>query len=250
MADPAVELSGDVSWIAEAFPLPDGRFEHVSVYLVEAPAGSILIDSGSFYHRERLRRRITQATAGRGIGAMILSHSDYPHSGNVPDFRRLWGDFEIVASCADAAAQGLPYARRSRIGGSLDVLGRTFRFLDPPLADRSHTSWIYDEASRVMFAADGFGIYHAEGETGFTSRDYAAGISEEAIHDFHKDTIVWLRYVDPALLMDALRAMFDAHPVSWVAPIHGAPIAAEDLDDYLEKLERSVVAVSEGYTVH
>ncbi len=249
-AGPMVRLTDDVWWIAEAFPLPDGRLEHVSVYLIETGDGFILIDSGSFYHRARLRDRITAATAGRGIGAMILSHSDYPHSGNVPDFRSLWGDFEIVASCADPAVQGLPYARRSRIGGSLEVLGRTFRFLDPPLADRSHTSWIHDEGSGVTFAADGFGTYHAEGETPFTSRDYPEGVPEEGIHDFHRDTIVWLRYVDPPVLMGAIRRMLDRHPVSWVAPIHGAPIAAEDLDDYLAKLERSVVALSEGYTVH
>ena len=34
--------------------------------------------------------------------------------------------------------------------------------------------------------------------------------------------------------------MFEAREVSWVAPIHGNPIAAEHLDDYLERLEEGV----------
>lgn len=249
MTDPAVQLTSGVSWIAEAFPLPDGRFEHVSVYLVKTDNGFIVIDSGSFYHRDSIRDRITRATAGQGIRALILSHSDYPHSGNVGDFRELWGDFEIIASCGDAAIQGLPYATPSTMGGSMDVLGRTFRFIDPPLSDRSHTSWIYDESSRVMFAADGFGIYHGEGETEWTSREYPEGIPEEAIHAFHRDTIVWLRYVDPPVMFETFDRMFEANPVSWVAPIHGAPIAAADLDDYMGKLRRSVTAISEGYQV-
>ena len=249
MPDPSIALTDDVFWIAEAFPLPDGRYEHVSVYLVRTDDGFIVIDSGSFHHRDSIRDRITRATEGEGIRAMILSHSDYPHSGNIEDFRQLWGDFEIIASCGDAAIQGLPYATPSTMGGSLDVLGRTFRFIDPPLADRSHTSWIYDTESRVMFAADGFGIYHGAGQTEWTSRDYEDGIPEDAIHDFHRDTIVWLRYVDPPVLSETLERMLEEHPTSWIAPIHGAPIAAEHQADYMDKLERSVTAISEGYQV-
>ena len=249
--DPVVSipLTNDVSWIAEAFPLPDGRLEHVSVYLIRTDEGFIIVDSGSFHDRESIRDRITRTTEGEGIRAMILSHSDYPHSGNIPDFREIWGDFEIVASCGDPGIQGLPYATRSRIGGSTDVLGRTFRFIDPPLADRSHTSWIYDTVSRVMFAADGFGCYHAAGETDQTSRDYGNGIPKASILDFHRDTLVWLRYVDPPVLFETLDRMFDEHPVSWVAPIHGAPIAAADLPDYMAKLRAAVETISSSYQV-
>ena len=111
-----IDLGGGVSWVHESFPETHGHI-HVSVYLVDAPEGAILMDSGSFHHRQRLADRISDATAGRGVGAIILSHSDYPHSGNIPAFRRDWGDFEIVASCGDPELQGLPYARRTRIGG-------------------------------------------------------------------------------------------------------------------------------------
>ncbi|MDX1396601.1 MAG: MBL fold metallo-hydrolase, partial [Gemmatimonadota bacterium] len=183
-----------VEWIHECFAEPDGRHVHVSVYLVRAPGGDILIDSGSFYHRESLSRRIGEATGGGGPGALVLSHSDYPHSGNIPSFRRDWGDFEIVASVANADIQGLPYARQAEIGGSLDVLGRRLTFLDPPLADRSHTSWIYDEEARTLFVADGFGTLHRPGECDRLWGDLPAGNRAAGIHEFHAQTLRWLIY--------------------------------------------------------
>ena len=241
-AHPEVPLTRDVSWIAENYALGAGRNVHVSVFLIRAGDRNILIDSGSFYHRAEPGAAGSRESPPEDVGihSLVLSHSDYPHSGNIPAFRRRWGDFEIVASSGEPEIQGLPYARRSRIGGSLEVAGREIDFLDPPLADRSHTSWIYDRASRVLFVADGFGYHHADDETGLTSRQLPDGFRSEEIYTFHRDTLIWLRYADPAVLMGVLGEMFAERDVSWVAPIHGNPIAAEHLDDYLERLEEGV----------
>ncbi len=244
-----VRLTDDVRWIHECYDLGDGRHEHVSVYLIDAPGGTVVVDSGSFYHRESIFRRITEATEGRGIQALILSHSDYPHSANIGRFRDAWGDFEIVASCGDPGIQGLPYARPSHMGETLDVLGRSFTFLDPPLADRSHTTWIYDRVSRVMFVADGFGNYHAPTACDLLSPDLPEEGRERDIHDFHEDTLVWLRYVDPDLMVRVLDRLFEEQPVSWVAPIHGNPIAHDDLESYLDMLRRTVRSIAAGYEV-
>ena len=94
---PSVSLTADVEWIHECYDL-GGRHEHVSVYLIRTDLGNIVVDSGSFYHRDSIRERISEATGGEGIRALILSHSDFPHSANIGAFRRQWGDFEIVAS--------------------------------------------------------------------------------------------------------------------------------------------------------
>lgn len=240
-----VPLGGGVEWLHECYVEPGGHL-HVSVYLVRAPGGDILVDSGSFYHRETLSRRIAAATGGRGPGALILSHSDYPHSGNIPSFRREWGDFEIVASCASPEIQGLPYARRARIGETLEVLGRRFTFLDPPLADRSHTTWVFDEESRILFVADGFGTLHPAGSCDTWWGALPAEGRGEGVREFHAQTLRWLEYVDPDRLMSALRAIFARHPAVAVAPIHGPPIAGEDLDAYLGELDRGVRAIASG----
>jgi len=240
---PAVPLTDDVMWLSESFALPDhhpGRAVHVSVYLVRSKEGWILIDSGSFYHRDRIVGRVATAIGDQPVRALILSHSDYPHSANISTFRRRWGDFEIIASCGNAEIQGLPYATRVPIGGSLEVAGRVLRFLDPPLADRSHTSWIYDESDRVMFVADGFGSYHTAADADLTSRELPQGISADAIHEFHKDTVVWLKYADPARMAQTFQTLFHGNPVQWVAPIHGHPIHETDLERYLGLLNESI----------
>lgn len=210
------------------------------MYLVETEAGHLLVDSGSFYHREGLADRIRDATGGDGIRSLILSHSDYPHSGNIPSLRAEWGDFEIVASCADPGIQGLPYARRSRIGETLRVLGRPFTFLDPPLADRSHTTWVFDEEAGVLFVADGFGTLHPPGACALAWGELPAQGRERGVVEFHAQTLRWLKYADPDRLMDALRDIFRRHPARWIAPIHGPPIAEGDIDAYLDALESAV----------
>lgn len=239
-AAPTRAVTRDVEWIHECFPLSNGIHEHVSVYLVKGPDGNLVIDSGSFLHRTAIRGRLERALGPDPLASVILSHTDYPHSGNVPDFLARWGEVEIVASCSDAEIQGLPYARRSRIGGFLDVCGRTFQFLDPPLADRSHTTWIYDVEASVVFAADGFGNYHLPGECDLTSREIEGGIRGDDVHRFHEESLVWLRYVDPPALRRAIERLVNDRPLEWICPIHGNPIHVSDLPRYLEMLGAAV----------
>lgn len=238
----ADDLTDDIRWLSESFSLPatPGLAVHVSVYLIRTEEGWIVIDSGSFHHRDRLLARIAGIVGSTPIRALILSHSDYPHSANISPLRRRWGDFEIVASCGNAQIQGLPYATQVSIGGSLTLAGRTFRFLDPPLADRSHTSWIYDETDRVMFVADGFGSTHTEDHGGWTSLDFETGISPDAILDFHRATLPWLRYADPERMSTAFDTLLADNPVQWIAPIHGHPIHHNNLEGYLGHLNDAI----------
>ncbi|MCG8467582.1 MAG: MBL fold metallo-hydrolase [Gemmatimonadetes bacterium] len=240
----AIELATGVSWIHECYAEPRAHV-HVSVFLVTTPSARILMDSGSFYHRDSLASKVSEATDGLGIDALILSHSDYPHSGNIPTFREEWGDFEIVASCADPEIQGLPYARRVRMGETVDVGGRGFTILDPPLADRSHTTWVFEEESRVLFVADGFGTLHPPDSCTATWGEIDSEDRAEGVEDFHAQTLPWLRYADPDRLMGALREIFDHHEPSWVAPIHGPPIEAADLDAYLVDLDAAVRRIAD-----
>jgi flavorubredoxin len=235
-----------VRWLEECYDLGN-RHEHVSVYLL-SNGSRVLIDSGSFYHREAITAQVEAATGGAGVDALVLSHSDYPHSANVREFAAEGSGVELVASSGAPRAQGLPPdARTVEIGGSTEVAGRRLSFIDPPLADRSHTTWIYDHDTRGLFTADGFGSYHRSGECDRLSPEYEGGIPEEAIYDYHADTLVWLRYVDPGKLADALESIFEEYPPDYVAPIHGPPILAADLDRYLERLMESVTRFADGY---
>lgn len=248
MSSDETHLTGDVSWIGECFPL-DGRHRHVSVYLTRHDGRYVVVDSGSFYHREAILDALERATDGEGIDALILSHSDYPHSANVSAFREAWGDFELVASSGSPEIQGLPEATRCEIGGSLSVRGRRYDFIDPPLADRSHTTWIYDRADGVLYTADGFGAHHRPGECAWVSSAFDDGISEERIRAYHETALAWLRYVDPEKVRGAIESIFAEYDVRYVAPIHGNPIAGADVDRYLDRLYRSIERISDAYDV-
>lgn len=221
----------------------------MSVYLVRSDGHNIVIDSGSFHHRKSIETRLREATEGEGIHTLILSHTDYPHSGNVSSFRREWGDIQIVASSGAPEIQGLPYADKASIGGSMEIGGRTFSFIDPPLADRSHTSWVHDDESGILYTADGFGSHHDPGQCSFTSADFPDGIPAEIIYEYHREALPWLRYVDPDKLERKLDGIFAHHEVSWVAPIHGHPIAAADIDRYRERLVEAAARISREYRV-
>lgn len=244
-----IDITETVSWLNECYEQSTDRHEHVSVYLLEEDGKYILVDSGSFYHRDAIVTQIEEATGGSGIDTLILSHSDYPHSANISTFREEWGDIDLIASCGSPEGQGLSNATRCTIGGSMEVLGRQFSFIDPPLADRSHTTWIFDHRDGVLFTADGFGNIHHPGECELRSEDMEGMIEYEDIYQFHKETLVWLQYVDPMKLRTTLEEILFEYDIQYIAPIHGNPIVADDLDLYLDLLTKAAEQISNEYTV-
>jgi flavorubredoxin len=242
------DVTDDVTWVSVCYPHEDAH-EHVSVYLVETAAGNVLVDSGSFHHEDEIMAGIEEATAGEGVDAIVLSHSDYPHSANIDEVRDTYDDVELVASSGAPELQGLSDARRCVIGENLDVLGRTFEFIDPPLADRSHTTWILDTESGVLFTADGFGNYHEPGECEYFSEDFEDSTPFEKVYEFHRDNLGWLRYVDAEKLRLAIDDIFESFEIRAVAPIHGNPVVEADVPAYLDRLERAAARIADEYEV-
>ena len=243
-----VPVTPTVEWINQCYD-HEGRHEHVSLYLLRAPEGTVLVDSGSFYHREEITAAVDDATDGDGPDAIVLSHSDYPHAANVSPLGGDTADVELVASSASPAQQGLPDARKCDIGGSLTIRGRTFSFIDPPLADRSHTTWIYDHGDGVLFTADGFGNYHDPGQCDRLSGDFPDATPAQDVYEYHRDNLVWLRYVAAAKVERALADIFAEFDVNAVAPIHGNPIEAADLDVYRDRLGDAMRRIATEYAV-
>lgn len=247
-----VELPNGTRWLSECYEHgTDDEIvhEHVGAYVVGPPDEAVLVDTGSVVHRESIVEQVDAATAGHGPAAIILSHSDYPHSGNVSGVLNHWEDVTVVASSSVPAAQGLPPETRTvSIGETEPVAGRRFRFVDPPLADRSHTTWIYDVDSGTLVTADGFGHYHRPGDCRATTGtlDIAADLDVER---FHREALVWLRYVDPPKLEARLADIFESISPSVVAPIHGNPILAANLDEYLDLLNASATQIADDYQV-
>lgn len=243
-----VPVTQTVEWISQCYS-HESQHEHVSLYLLREGKNTILIDSGSFYHRNEIMSSVDTATGGDGPDAIVLSHSDYPHAANVSPLGGENDTVELVASSGAPSQQGLPDARKCTIGGQLEVRGRTLSFIDPPLADRSHTTWIYDHGDGVLFTADGFGNYHEPGQCEYHSNDFTDIIPKQQIRRYHRDNLVWLRYVDPDKIERTLEDIFDRFEVTAIAPIHGNPIMGEDLPKYRERLYESMKRIADEYEV-
>ncbi|MCU4744016.1 MBL fold metallo-hydrolase [Halobacteria archaeon AArc-m2/3/4] len=243
-----VSVTPSVEWVSQCYNHGETH-EHVSLYLVRDGDDVILVDSGSFYHREAITSAVDDATDGCGPDAIILSHSDYPHAGNVSPLGGDTEDVELVASSGSPEQQGLPDARKCKIGGRLDVTGRTFSFIDPPLADRSHTTWIFDHGDGVLFTADGFGNYHEPGQCRNRSSEFDGMISTEQIYEYHRDNLVWLRYVAPEKVERTLDRIFAEFDVNAIAPVHGNPIDGDDIDVYRDRLYDAMRRIADEYEV-
>lgn len=245
-----VTLSNDVRWIEECVDLGSAaaprRHKHVSVYLVPADR-PVLVDAGSFLHREAILDDVRAVVDDDGVGTVILSHSDYPHAANVREFVGPDGA-ELVASSGAPDKQGLPEARKCEIGGSMTIQGDRFSFIDPPLADRSHTTWVFHHGSGTLFTADGFGSRHRPGDCTETAASVDDGVATAAIHAYHEANLPWLPYVDPGLLAAALWDILDAYPIRWVAPIHGHPIPDTHLDEYVDGLVEAADRIATAAT--
>lgn len=235
----AVELRDGLWWLNECYEGDDAH-EHIAVYCIEHEGSYLLVDTGSFHHREAILDSLAEVTGGDGIDALVLSHTDYPHSANWRALRDRWGEYELVASSGVPEIQGLPAsATASEVGESLDVCGRELRFVDPPLADRSHTTWIFDSTTGALFTADGLGARHEPGQCDATSADLG-GIPAERIHEHHAETLVWLQYADPEAVCGAVERVFEHHDIALVAPIHGPPIERDDINPYLADFRAAV----------
>ena len=243
-----VPVTQTVKWVNNCYD-HEGKHEHVSLYLLHAPEGTVLVDSGSFYHREEIMASVKNATSGDGPEAIVLSHSDYPHAANVTSLGGNTEDVELVASSASPAQQGLPNARKCNIGESMMIKDRKFSFIDPPLADRSHTTWIYDHSDGVLFTADGFGNYHDPGQCEYLSNNFPDATPIQDIYEYHRDNLVWLRYVSPKKIMMSIDGIFRDYDVEAIAPIHGNPIKGNNIGTYRKRLNDAIKRITSEYIV-
>lgn len=231
------ELTEEVHWISECYE-DRGRHLHVSLYLIQGEE-TILVDSGSEVHGDRVLHQVDELVADGGVDAMVLTHSDLPHSGNISRLRDRWGDFEVftVTRAPEITLGDDHNVTVCDVGDTLTLGDRDVHLISAPLKDILSSTWIYDAASSVLFTADGFGHYHDPGECDAFSNELDGGISEADVMSFHEDLVPWLPYVDPGKLNLALETIVDSLDLAFIAPIHGNPVVADDVDAYLETLQ-------------
>lgn len=236
----ARELVDDVHWIRNCHP-DDGRHLHMSEYLLRDGTDTILVDSGSSHYREEIISEVNRLTDGGGPDVVLLTHSTLPHTENVPAFEDEWGETETIAATGRfPEVVGLPDAEVRQLNQPVEFAGRPFTCIHPLLTDVTVSQWAYDHESGVLFTAEAFGHYHDAENCGQTSAEMEGGIPTEHIDDFYMDKLPFVDFLDREKLGDAFEMLFDILDVTYVAPIHGTPVAAEDIDDYVDDVMQAL----------
>jgi flavorubredoxin len=236
----ARELVDDVHWIRNCHP-DDGRHLHMSEYLLRDETDTILVDSGSSHYREEIISEVNRLTDGGGPDVVLLTHSTLPHTENVPAFEDEWGETETIAATGRfPEVVGLPDAEVRQLNQPVEFAGRPFTCIHPLLTDVTVSQWAYDHESGVLFTAEAFGHYHDAENCGQTSAEMEGGIPMEHIDDFYMDKLPFVDFLDREKLGDAFEMLFDILDVTYVAPIHGTPVAAEDIDDYVDDVMQAL----------
>ena len=239
-----VELSDDVLWLYKRFEI-DGLLLHHSQYLVEADDGFVLIDAGEG-HEEEMNQVLNSGTGGDDLDTLLLTHSILPHTGNVESIREKWEDVVVVSAANVPELAGVFDAEPKLLNSSTEIEGETFSFLDPLLTDVVASNWIYHHRSKILFTAEGVGHYHAPSQSSLTSDSMENGIEYEHIHKFNQDKLPYVHYLDPEKLRAGFDAVLEEFDVEYIAPIHGNPVASDDIDEYIDNILRSVEVFREN----
>lgn len=237
---PVRQLTSEVRWVSQCHDMGD-HHEHVSLYLLSHGETHVLVDSGALTARAEVQQTLDGVLDRDAVDAVVLTHADLPHSGNVPMLREVYPDIDVYSSSGLPGVVGLSDdVEKCDRGETMTISGREMSFINPPLQDIGHSTWIYDESNDVLFTADGIGNTHAPGDCQKLSTEFDGGIPPSEIEAFHRHKLRWLVYVDPDEIMNAVRELVGDWDPAYIAPIHGNPIAGESIERYLDRLERTL----------
>lgn len=241
-----VQLAPDVHWLHNCTDVAD-RHMHLSTYLIEGAEGNVLVDTGANLHREAITEAATALTDGEGIDTIVLTHSTLEHTANAGDFQNRWPGVEVISSTAVPEVMGTPTAAEWKLGQTVDVAGEEVSFLRPLLTDNLFTVWMHHPASGVLFTSEAFGRYHTAGTC--AASPLRVGDDPEAFANVFKycaDRLEFLKFVERERLSGAVADTLADREVDLLAPAHGNPLPADDLDAYWAVVDDVITALSYG----
>ena len=216
---PGIQWMGAVDWdrrlFDELIPLPDGT--SYNAYLVRGADRTALIDTVDPGFSDVLLRRLRQLGVTR-LDYVVANHAEQDHSGSIPIVLERFPGAKVVATpkgqgilsdlLGVAADRFLPVED----GATLELGGRTLRFLHFPWVHWPETMLTWLEQDRVLFPCDLFGAHLAAGE--LVEPD--ACLAMEAAKRYYAEIMMPFRNV----IRNNLGKVTDL-PVGMICPSHG-----------------------------
>ena len=137
-------------------------------YVVRGTRKTALIEAAHRSFLTLFRDELAQVPEGRTPDYLILNHTEPDHSGCVAELLKLYPDIEIYATQAAGVylknITNLPDLRVHIIkdGETLDLGGKTLRFLPAPFLHWPDSMFTYLEEDKILFSCDFLGAHYCE----------------------------------------------------------------------------------------
>ncbi|WXG46729.1 MAG: FprA family A-type flavoprotein [Candidatus Atabeyarchaeum deiterrae] len=148
-------------------PLPYGTT--YNAYLVKGGTRSALIDTVNPGFEKELEAKLRQVMDPDDLDFLIMNHAEPDHAGAIPHVLSLSEKTQLVTSEKGAQMAKIYYKtpeRRIHVvkdGDTLDLGGRTLRFIEAPFLHWPETIFTYLVEDRILFPCDFFGAHSAHG---------------------------------------------------------------------------------------
>lgn len=159
---------GALDWEARLFdkliPLPDGT--SYNAYLIKGNKKTALLDTVDPSKADALVDNLVAAGITR-LDYLVAQHAEQDHSGSIPDVLALHPETKIVTNskCRDLLADHLHLDPETfsiiEDGQTLDLGGKTLRFVFTPWVHWPETMCTYLEEDAILFSCDFFGSHLA-----------------------------------------------------------------------------------------
>jgi len=171
------EISDHVYWVGARdwnrrvfdalIPLPQGTT--YNAYVVRGKKKTALVDTVNPGFEEELAARINQVMDQEALDYVIMNHAEPDHAGAIPQVMKLNGGATLVTTEKGAKMAEVYYGVQQdrvlvvRDGDTLDLGGKTLRFIEAPWQHWPETMFTYLVENKVLFPCDFLGFHTAYG---------------------------------------------------------------------------------------
>lgn len=227
----AVELGKGLYWIGvkdpsltvfdDLFPTEHGT--SYNSYFVKGDTHCAIIDTVKAKRREEFLEKLRSVQDPAEVDYIVVNHSEPDHSGSLSFLLQHCPKAVVVSSQAARTFLGnqihTPFnSKIVKDGESLDLGGRTLKFISAPFLHWPDTMFTLLEEDGVLFPCDAFGAHYA-----------GAGIFADEEPDFSGETRFYydclMRPFKPRVL-EAVAKLDDVN-LSMICPSHGPVIRQE-----------------------
>jgi flavorubredoxin len=160
--DNPIQATDDVVILPAHFPIPGAGFLMVNAFVIKSRE-PVLVDTGMGIESEAFLEALSTVIDPADLKWVWVTHDDADHTGSLQKILESAPDARLVANALAvlrmSTAWNVPMNRAYWLnpGESIDVGDRKLIAVRPPLFDNPTTVGIYDDKSKVYFAADCFG---------------------------------------------------------------------------------------------